>query len=86
MALNLFSVNTNKSPEAASERRALVRALITRQLSQRPRNTWDGINNLVAAISSRIAQDQLGRAETAEQPNPKASLAPLVQALKNRQS
>ena len=85
MAFNLFANETIKSPELRSERRALVRALITRQLSQHPRDTWDGINNLVGAISSRIAQDQLGKAETATHLSPEAKLAPLIQALKKRQ-
>ena len=86
MVFNLLSKNTIKSSELQSERRALVRALITRQLSQRPRDTWDGINNLVGAISSRIAQNQLDTAETAGQLRSGANLASLVDALKKRQT
>src|SRR5262245_29009736 len=84
MAFNLFGNETVKSPEQLSKRRALVRALMTRQLSQRPRDTWDGINNLVGAISSRIAQDQLDKAETIGQLSVQTKFAPLIEALKRK--
>jgi hypothetical protein len=86
MTFNLFGNETIKSPEQLSERRALVRALMTRQLSQRPRDTWDGINNLVSAISGRIAQSQLDKAETEGRAGARANFAPLIEALRKRQT
>jgi hypothetical protein len=86
MTFNLFGNETIKSPEQLSERRALVRALMMRQLSQRPRDTWDGINNLVSAISGRITQSQLDKAETVDQLSDEGRFAPLVKALKKKQA
>jgi hypothetical protein len=83
MAVNRSS--NGMTPEQMSARRALIRALIKNQFSERPRNAWDGLNNLVGAISSRIAQDQLSKAETAEQPRPQTNLVSLVEVLKKRQ-
>jgi hypothetical protein len=83
MGFNRFG--TGMTPEQMSARLALIRTLIKNQFSQRPRNTWDGITNLVAAISSRVAQNQLGRAETVQPSSPQAKFAPLVEALKKRQ-
>jgi hypothetical protein len=46
----------------------------------------DGINNLVAAISSRILQSQLDKDQAMGQQSAKASFAPLIEALKKRET
>jgi hypothetical protein len=81
MAFKPFDDSANPSPAVLAARLALIRVLLKHE---HPRDTWDGLSNLVAAISSRIARDQFGNTETTEQRSPKANLAPLVEALKKR--
>jgi hypothetical protein len=85
MDFNLFGNDSIKSPEQLSEHRALVRALMMRQLNQRPRDMWDGINNLVGAVSSRFAQNQLDKIEAEGQAGAEAGFAPLIEALRKKQ-
>lgn len=86
MDFSLFGNDSIKSPEQLSERRALVRALMARQMSQRPRDMWDGVNNLVGAVSSRVAQSQLDNAEKEGQATAETGFAPLIAALRKKQS
>jgi|GEM_PF-4323427 len=87
MAFNLFGGNsTIKSPEQLAERRALVRSLMARQLGQRPRDMWDGINNLVGAIGSRVAENQFDKAEAEGQAGAESALRPFNEALANKRT
>lgn len=85
MAFNLFG-NENDSPDELAERRALVRALVMRQMSQRPRDMWDGLQNVVGAVGGRIAQSRLDKAEAQGQASAESNFAPLIEALRKRQT
>lgn len=86
MAFNLFGNETVNSPDELAERRALVRALVMRQMSQRPRDMWDGLQNLAGAIGSRVAQSQLDKAEMKGQASAESNFAPLVEALRKKRA
>lgn len=86
MDFNLFGTNNIKSPEQLAERRALVRSLIERQMSQQPRNLWDGINNLVGAIGGRIAENRLDGVEKEGQAGAESAWKPFNDALMNKQT
>lgn len=86
MDFNLFGNANIKSPQDLAERRALVRSLMERQMSQRPHDMWDGINNLVGAISGRVAESQLDNAENEGQAAAESTWKPFNQALLNKQT
>lgn len=86
MDFDLFGTNNIKSPEQLAERRALVRSLMARQMSQQPRDMWGGINNLVGAISGRIAEGQLDSAEKEAQAGAESAWKPFNDALTNKQT
>jgi hypothetical protein len=86
MAFNLFGNDAVKSPDELADRRALIRALIARQLNQPTRNMWDGANRLVGAISSRVAQSELDKAGTDGTVSAETSFAPLIEALRKKQA
>jgi hypothetical protein len=86
MTSEYFGDDQIKSSNLPAEQRAIVRALLTRQLSQRPHDVWDGITNLVGAISGRIARDHIDKIEMSGQKNAKATFAPIIDALQKRRS
>ncbi|WP_119271423.1 hypothetical protein [Taklimakanibacter deserti] len=86
MAFNLFGNDAINSPDELADRRALIRALVARQLNQPTRNMWDGANKLVGAISSRVAQGQLDQAGIDGKARAETSFAPLIEALRKKQA
>lgn len=86
MDFDLFGTNNIKSPEQLAERRALVRSLMARQMSQQPRDMWGGINSLVGAISGRIAESQLDSAEKEAQVGAESAWKPFNDAVTNKQT
>jgi hypothetical protein len=83
----IFGGNTGiNSPEELAERRALVRSLMARQLGQRPRDMWDGINSLVGAISGRVAENRLDKTEAEGKAGAESAFEPLIAALMKKQT